>query len=452
VVSTDGVWSPERRRLTIGLAMTVTLVASESLSVATVLPVVSRELGDVALYGWVFSAFFLGSLVGTVVAGGQADRRGLGWPFAVGLCLFAAGLASGGLAPNMGVLVASRAVQGFGAGVIPAAAYVGIGRGYPADQRARMFAILSTAWVVPGLVGPAIAGLIADNASWRWVFLGLIPLVGVAAALTLPAVRDIPRSSAPEGDRVDGLDAVRVAAGAGCLLAGLTLSAPVAALALIVLGAAVGLPALRRLLPPGTRRAAPGLPSAILCRGLLTFAFFGADAYVPFTLTTIRGASAVVAGLNLTASTMAWTAGAWIQERQLGILGGPRRIIAVGLGSVMVGIAAMTALLSRSVPLAFGPLAWAIAGLGIGMAYAPISLVVLQEAAPGQEGRATASMQLCDLLGTALGTGVGGAAVAVGRRSGWDPRAGVAVAFALAVTSGATGIAIARRLPAKLNH
>src|ERR1700681_1687156 len=89
-----GVWSPARRPLTAGLVLTVTLVAFEALSVATVLPIVSRQLGGVRLYGWVFSAFFLGSLVGIVVAGRQADRTGLGRPFAVGLALFGAGLAA----------------------------------------------------------------------------------------------------------------------------------------------------------------------------------------------------------------------------------------------------------------------------------------------------------------------------------------------------------------------
>ena len=51
-----------------------------------------------------------------------------------------------------------------------------------------MFAVLSTAWVVPALAGPALAGFIADSFGWRWVFLGLVPLVAVAAAITMPAM------------------------------------------------------------------------------------------------------------------------------------------------------------------------------------------------------------------------------------------------------------------------
>jgi hypothetical protein len=93
-----GVWSPGVRRLTAGLSMTITLVAFESLSVATILPVVSRHLGDLRLYGWVFSAFFLSSLVGIVVSGAVSDSRGIGLPLVGGLLIFGAGLAIAGTA------------------------------------------------------------------------------------------------------------------------------------------------------------------------------------------------------------------------------------------------------------------------------------------------------------------------------------------------------------------
>ena len=103
-----GIWAPGCRRVTAGLVMTVTLIAFESLSVATVLPVVSRHLGDIRLYGWVFSAFFLSSLLGTVAGGSIADRRGARYPMTVSLAVFALGLAVGGAAPDMPVLVAGR--------------------------------------------------------------------------------------------------------------------------------------------------------------------------------------------------------------------------------------------------------------------------------------------------------------------------------------------------------
>jgi MFS family permease len=113
---TDGLWSPGRRALTIGLVLNVTIVASEALAVGTILPIVAKDLGGIDLYGWVFSGFFLGNLLGIVVAGMLIDRGGLTSPFLMGIGLFSVGLLIGGLAPTMEVLVVARVIQGFGAG------------------------------------------------------------------------------------------------------------------------------------------------------------------------------------------------------------------------------------------------------------------------------------------------------------------------------------------------
>src|SRR5213595_2281277 len=121
-----GLWAPQRRALTTGLVLTITFVASEALAVVTVMPLVARDLGGLRLYGWVFSAFMLGSLVGIVAAGREADRRGPAVPYVAGLVLFGAGLAVAGLAPTMPVLVVGRALQGIGASAVPAIAYVAI--------------------------------------------------------------------------------------------------------------------------------------------------------------------------------------------------------------------------------------------------------------------------------------------------------------------------------------
>src|SRR5437667_11495678 len=133
-----GLWAPQRRALTAGLVLTITFVASEALAVVTVLPVVARDLGGLQLYGWVFSAFMLGSVVGIVAAGREADRRGPAVPFVAGVVLFASGLAIAGLAPSMEVLVGGRVLQGMGAGAVPSVAYAVIGRSFPGPLQARM--------------------------------------------------------------------------------------------------------------------------------------------------------------------------------------------------------------------------------------------------------------------------------------------------------------------------
>ncbi len=448
-VAADGLWAPVRRPLTVGLALAVTVVAFEALAVATVLPIVSRDLGGIRLYGWVFSAFLLASLFGIAVTGTIADRGPLQRPMLAGLTLFAAGLVVGGTAPTMSVLVAGRALQGLGAGVVPAVAYVAISRGYPGHTRPRMFAVLSSAWVVPGLIGPAAAAVVATQVGWRWVFLGLLPLVGVAGVIAVVALRHVPPPDRARHTDIPYLPVIGVVAGAALALGAATDGTLAVVVAGLVCGLAVLGLSLRKLTPAGTLRAAPGLPVTVLTRGLMTFAFFAGEAYVPYALTTVRHSAPTLAALALVASTMSWTAGSWIQARYVRRIG-PRRLVRIGQQVTLLGLALMGTALLPAAPAAIGVLAWGIAGSGMGVAYAPLSVTTLDRAAPGEAGTATSALQLCDVLGQALGTGGAGAVVAVMVAGGHGARLGVALAFGLGAVAGLIALVFGHRLPARL--
>lgn len=442
------VWEREQRPLTIGLILTVTMIAFEALGVATAMPVAADDLGGVELYGWVFTGAMLASLVGIAVAGREVDTHGPAVPYLAGVTLFGAGLVIAGAAPAMWVLVVGRIVQGLGIGALPSIVYATIGRSFTDAARARMFALLSTAWVVPGLVGPALAGVIAENVGWRWVFLGILPLVAANTALTLPAlVRFGPPAGSAGRERrpVMAIDALRLAVGTGLVIAGLT-SPSWWSVPLVVIGAPVALKNALRLLPDGVGRAAPGIPAAVGARGMQTWAFFTVNSFLPLAITSVQGASAVVAGAALTASTLTWTAGAWLQDHR-GLQWGRRSLVVAGLAIVVAGVASTFLVLLPAVPVYVAAATWAIAGLGMGMSYSGLSLVVLGEARPGEEGVASAALQLSDVLGVAVGTGVGGAAVAIGETLGWRPAAGIAIAFGLALGAASLSVAAARRLP-----
>lgn len=449
----DGLWSAPRRALTLGLVLIVTILASEALAVSTIMPIVARDLGGIELYGWVFSGFFLGTLLGIVVAGTLIDRGSLARPFLLGIGLFTIGLVIGGVASSMDVLVGARVLQGLGAGAVPAVAYVAIGRALPERLRPRMFATLSTAWVLPGVIGPGLAGVVAESLHWRLVFLGLLPLVVVAVWLTLPAIRAVaPAPAAGDGGAGAAGAAARrrlplaaaLVIGAGLAMAGLS---GVTSVPLLLLGAgiAIGLPAFARLTPPGTVRAAAGLPTAVLLRGVLTFAFFAADVYVPLAIQDWRGEPAIVSGIVFTAATLAWTTGSWVQAHRVERIG-PGRFLAAGFAIVAVGTVGFAAILLPGVPLAVGVVAWAVVGFGMGLAYSAPALIVLREAAPGEQGTATAGLQLSDVIGTALGTGVGGALIALGVRSASPLWIGLGATFAVAIGTAVFGLLLTRRL------
>jgi len=447
--SDDGLWSPGRRTLTIGLVLNVTIVASEALAVGTILPIVADDLGGIDLYGWVFSGFFLGNLLGIAVAGMLIDRGGLVRPFVLGIGLFSIGLLIGGLAPTMAVLVVARVIQGFGAGAIPAVAYVSIGRAMPERLRPQMFATLSTAWILPGVIGPIAASAVTELWDWRIVFLGLLPFIAISASLTLPAIRAV---APARTDATDAEMAAKVAAdrrrlplavvlvlGAGSIVSGLSglSQAPVV---LIGLGLAIGVPAFARLTPPGTVRSATGLPTAILLRGLLTFAFFCADAYVPLVVQGWRHESAFLAGLAYMSATLSWTAGSWVNARRIERLG-PGRFLRSGFAVLLVGTVGFLVILAPSVPVWLAIPIWGLAGFGMGLSYSTPSLVVLREAPQHEQGSATAGLQLSDVLGASLGTGIGGALVHLGtpagaRVPGWEALAAIFVVSAVVAVVG----------------
>ncbi len=441
----ETIFSGHRRALTIGLLMAVTLVAFEALAVATVMPGAEQDLGGLALYGWVFSGFLLASIVGITWAGEQADRHGPGRPLAIGMTLFGMGLLIAGFAPSMLVLVIGRAIQGLGAGALPAIAYVALGRGYPEQLRPRMLALLATAWVVPGLAGPAIAGAIAEFISWRGAFLIFVPIIPFMAALALPPLF---RMGPPGGELTPSRvpTAVRLAVSAGLALGGVATGDALIAVPLAAVGIAAGLPALRQLLPPGTFRAVRGLPAAVAGNGFLNMCFFGAEAFVPYLLTTHRGYSAFVAGLALTGSTLSWTTGSWVQERALRRFSRPR-LAAIGALVVAAGIAMVPFALADPVPGAWVAIAWTIGGFGMGIAYPMFSLELLASAPPGREGEASASMKLNETLSAAAGVGIAGGIVAAGDAGDWAG-ASLALVFALASAVGLLTALIALRLTA----
>jgi MFS family permease len=449
----DGLWSARHRRLTLGLVLSVTLVAFETLAISTVMPVVARDLGGLELYGWVFSAFFLSSLVGIVVLGGLVDRVGPAIPFVLGMAIFAIGLLLGGLAPSMEILVFARLLQGFGGGAIAPTSYAAIGRSLPDSLRPAMFAILASAWVVPGLIGPAVAGTIGDQVGWRAVFLGLLPLIVVAAALSVPSLMAIgPPPATADGTR-PGSDAVRrlpfavaVAIGAGLTLAGLSSDSLVALVGLSGPGSVLALFGLVRLVPAGTLIARRGMPAAILVRGLMTFAFFAVYAYIPFALIELRGMTPTEAGLALTSATVTWTAGAWVTARLVERLG-EGRLVRIGIAVMIAGLAASLLVVMPVLPPVVGVLTFGLAGLGIGIAYSPISLIVLALAPPREIGTATSGLQLTDVLGESLGTGVTGAILAFAVRAAIAPSAPLAVAFGIGLAVGVVALLLTVRLP-----
>lgn len=442
-----GTWSRERRLLTVGLIGLITAVAFEGLAVSTVLPATAADLRGLGLYGWAFSAFWLTNILGITLGGGDADRHGPGRAFLAGVGVFVLGLAVAAASTGMPMLILARAIQGFGSGAIGAVVYVVVARAYPAALHPRMLAIMSTAWVVPGLIGPALAAWITEALHWRWVFGGLtVPVLLLTAVAFRPimALRPEPGSGADRGRRA--WEALRLSVGSLLFLSGLTIGSLPLGVAMSAAGAVLTAIALRHLLPRGALRLAAGAPTVPIVVFATAFAFFGAEVYIPLAITDVRAGSLGAGALAISAATITWTAGSWLQAR-LVPRGWRRGLVGIGTLLIAAGILVTTLVLLPDTPLYLAAVGWAIGGLGMGLAYTTLSLLTLESAEPGREGSASAALQLTFTLGTAFGTGVGGAAVALADGGVISLAAAIGLAFAMTLVVVLLASAGSLRLP-----
>jgi MFS family permease len=407
---------PAYRTATLGILLVVTLIAFEGMSIGAVMPDVARDLHALDLYGLSFSAFLVASLLANVVAGLWSDRRGYAVPFVAGLALFVTGMGLAGAALSAEMFLVARAVQGLGAGASFVALLVMIARVYPAETRPKVFAAVSAAWVVPSMVGPAVAAFVAASWGWRNVFYGIIPLVVPALVMLVPSLR---RPATSEEAPSDGprsrplamtLAAAATAGGAGVLLHGVDRLhlTPVIGAAETAAGLGFLVYGLYRLLPPGALRFGRGLPTTVLMRGFFSAAFFGVNSFIPLALKEVKGFDLTQAGIALTTGALGWSAGSYLQSRRTAE---PyRRIRLAAVGVTVAVLLSMLAVLPGVTGWIAVP-AWVVAGFGMGLGMATISVTALKQSPVNEQGANSAALSVTDMLGSALAIGTGGALI-----------------------------------------
>lgn len=432
--------SPAYAATTVGMFALCAFVAFEATAVTTVMPTVARRLDGVGLYALSFAAPLASGVVGMVAAGGWSDRRGPARPLALALALFSLGLLVCGTAPTMEVLVAGRVLQGLGGGALTVCLYVLVGLVFPPALQPAVFASFAAAWVLPSLFGPSLAALVADLVGWRWVFLGVVALVALAALLVVPALRRVVVEPAdqrfPTGRLLWALTAAAAVLGFellgsrhGALLAG----AGAAFLVAVV--------ALRRLLPAGTLVAGRGLPAVIATRGLLSAAFFCAEAYIVFVLQEQWGQSAARAGLALTVVGVVWAAASQVQSR-LGARVSHAAAMAWGTALVLAGTVGLALVVAADLHPALAVAAYVGAGAGMGFGYPRTGVAMLEASSDRDRGFNSSALSIADSLGGAFALSASGIVFATADRAGAHPFTPV---FALAAGLGVLGVLAAAR-------
>ena len=222
---------------------------------------------------------------------------------------------------------------------------------------------------------------------------------------------------------------------------------PIAAVGGAVAGLAIGLPSLRRLLPPGVHRAARGLPAVVLCRILATAAFLGADSFIPLAADRIHGASPTIQGFVIIGASLSWTGGQWFMSRHPGI--DPRRAVRLGFAIVAFGLAASIPVLAEGWPLWATFFGWAFGGFGMGLLFNPTTVTAMSWAEEGVEGLVSSQVNLADAVGFSMMGGIGGAMVAVSERTSLSLPAALGINFVLAIALAGLGTVCASRIAAR---
>ncbi|MFG2626796.1 MFS transporter [Streptomyces sp. NPDC048473] len=429
-----GLFSRTYAAATSSFAAVMFLTGLAALAVVPTLPTAARDLDGVSLFPLVAGCFVAASLLGGVLGGHWADRAGAQRPLAAGMVLAVATLLVSAASTSIWQLAAGRFLDGLAGGMVAVSINTAIGQAYPDRLRPRALALMSACWIIPALVGPPLAGLVAEWWSWRAVFFGLAALTLLPALAVVAVLRGRSRSAAPAPSedrppRPALLVATAVSVGAALGQYGASgwdirhLLFAVGGLALLVVFAP-------RLLPPGTWSAARGLPATVLLRGLSSGVFFTLEALVPLMLVTDRDVAPVVTGLAFTGAAVAWAASSWVQSRLMERCPRHRLVVAGALLlAAAVAIAAVGTLPAMPAPLAAS--AMVVAAVGMGLLAPALTVLSLSHAPSGRQGHASSAMQTNQNLGQITVLGVSCALFNACLGAGSTHAVGYGAAFAL---------------------
>jgi EmrB/QacA subfamily drug resistance transporter len=403
---------PRRRAITAGLLLGMSLGALEATVVSTAMPTVIAQLGGLAHYSWVFSAYLLTSTASVPIWGRLSDLYGRRRMYLIGVAAFLLGSVAAGAAQSMMQLIGARALQGLGAGAIIPLSMTIIGELYTLSERARTQALFSGVWGVASIAGPLVGGYITDAWNWRWVFYLNVPFGFCCMAVIATAY---PPSRLTREVRVDWVGASLLFAGVSSLLIALggeggNIYAWLAA-SIVLLSAFVTIE--RRtaepIMPVDLFRL-PVMNRTLVVVFLVGLALFGAIAFIPLFVQSVMGGTATQAGQVLTPLFLGWVVMSIVGARTTIRLGD--RVAAIG-GSVLmtcgfIGLTLLDAHSSR--PMLLG--SCLVLGAGMGTQMLSLLLAVQHGVDRSRLGLATSLNQFSRSVGAAVGVSAMGAIMA----------------------------------------
>jgi EmrB/QacA subfamily drug resistance transporter len=400
-----------------GVLAAIFLSALDQTIVGTAMPTIARELHGVDRYTWVTTAYLLTSTAVIPVVGKISEQLGRKRVFISAIALFLLGSVLCGAAPTMNWLIAFRALQGIGGGMIAGTAFAVIADLFTPSERGRYTGVLSGVFGIASVVGPLIGGALTDNVGWRWVFYVNVP-VGIAVAALLMVAFPTRRAATTERPKIDWQGALLIGGAAAGLAYGIsaqgtggwTNPAVLISIALGVVLLVVGLlwesRAREAVLPPSLFRS-PIFSVATAVMFLVGALMFGAITYIPVFLQYVVGVHATSSGLLLLPLMAGLVLASIVGGQILSRTGRYRWQAIIGSALILGGVLLATRLDVQSAQSAV-TLPMVVLGIGIGLSM-PVYSVVSQNAVPQRMvSSATSTVQFVRQMGSVLGLAVAG--------------------------------------------
>jgi MFS family permease len=390
----------EKRLIAMSMMLPVFLGSVDQSVLASALPTIGRDLGEVHNLPWLITAFLIASTALTPLYGKFADIHGRRAAMLIGLAVYMIGSLACAVSPNMLALIGGRVLQGCGAGGLVVTANMILGDIAAPKERGRYYTYFSLAFMTAGGSGPALGGWIAEYLHWQMIFLWNFPLCAVAIAIALTVLRRLPRRERPH--RLDGMGAVLVIAASSSFMLALNLggirypwlSLPIVGLlaCALVLGAGFVV-RLRTAIEPLIPIAILSDRAARLAIAAHSFgwgAIIALNVFLPIYLQSALGWSPTSAGLSLVILMVTLNSTAGLSSQ---LLGRVRRYKLLPLSFLIVGVGAVVALASSVDNMTSLNLEIILLLIGIGFGpTAPLTQVALQNTVSVRD------------LGAALGT------------------------------------------------
>ncbi|MCI0769952.1 MAG: MFS transporter [Chloroflexi bacterium] len=398
-----------------GVLLGMLLAALDQTIIATALPRIVSDLGGLDKLSWVVTAYMVTSTAGVPIWGKLSDLFGRRWFFITGLLIFIAGSALTGLAQSMETLIAFRAIQGIGGGMMFGISFAIISDIFPPSERGKWQGLFGAVFAMASIIGPLVGGLLTDNLSWRWIFYVNLPIGFAALAILWPSMPSIKRRiSRPS---IDYFGVVALLGAIIPLLLALSLGGREFDWSS---GQIVGLFTLSALMLAAfifieTRAKDPLLPLWLFKNSIFTVSMisvfvtgigmFGGVIFIPLFVQGVIGASATNSGLVLTPMMLCVVVGSTVSGQLISRTGRYRALAVIGPALMTVGLFLLSQMdVTSTRPIVVRNMM--IVGIGLGITF-PIFLIAVQNAFSDQIlGVVTSSVQFFRFLGGTMGVAV----------------------------------------------